>query len=1032
MEIASRYLNLLRMVLFSLIVISLYSCGGGSSGGVDSKLGSSNLLTVWAEKRASVLVNNGKSSTVAMKQSEKELTTLFGIKNIHELNINQPEKFPADNALLLLLSGALTDVAHKYSINEQLIINDISHDFSINGKLTDKGDTWFSRMQAMIRDNPKSHLDQYTKYADSFQHRDRSLPTIIPLASRPVAIASKEVFAKPGESIFLDASASHDNNSGNLINYTWFRIDQQKQFTVPLSDRFSNKPSIRVPNQETDLLFAIVVTDEEKLTDTAIVHVKVRKPPKNTPPVADSQTIETNEDTPVDIILTGSDADLDSVLSFVIDTPLLLPNGILEGAVPNLTYTPTANFFGTDSFTFKVNDGFEDSLAATIDIIVKPINDQPVADAGISQSVKEAETVVLSGSGSDLEDGSNISYEWTAPDDITLDNPSSSSPSFVAPAVSDSPVVYTFTLLVRDSEGLASAADSVSITVSHENLAPLANAGKDQTVEAGAKVFLHGSGVDPEDGDNVSYEWTAPDGIALDDPHSATPSFIAPDVSDTPITLVFTLVVKDTQELTSFADSVKITVKKENQAPTANAGFPQTVIEGTRVYLSGSGSDPEDKGNVTFQWIAPHGILLTNPNSARPSFIAPAVGSFPRTLIFSLIVKDTEGLASLPATVRITVKKDNKPPKADAGEDQTVIEGAEVILHGSGFDPEDGENVTFRWIASAGISLKNSNTATPSFIAPTLGEAPLVLGITLIVSDSQGLFALDTVKVTVTANHAPIANAGADQTGKVGDTIQLDGSASSDLDGDTLTYQWSFIEKPAGSDAILDSTEVSPSFDIDRSGIYIARLIVNDGQVNSIADTIKITTLNSQPIAIAKISAPLGEIHKGDGVFLGGYDSYDPDSDPITYKWSLLAPNGNEVTLNNPNTVEASFHPTQYGNYKARLIVNDGRIDSDQASIEITVVNQAPTADAGDNKSVYGGEVVTLYGNGIDSEDGDNVTFEWTAPSGITLANPASSNPSFTAPYGGNAPVELKFILIVRDTQGLPSAPSEVIITVYN
>jgi len=215
-------------------------------------------------------------------------------------------------------------------------------------------------------------------------------------------------------------------------------------------------------------------------------------------------------------------------------------------------------------------------------------------------------------------------------------------------------------------------------------------------------------------------------------------------------------------------------------------------------------------------------------------------------------------------------------------------------------------------------------------------------------------------------------------------------------------------------------------------GSYIAQLIVNDGSVDSEADTVTIITLNSQPIAIAKILSPTGEIHKGDNVFLGGYDSYDPDEDPITYSWSLFAPDGSEVTLSNPKTVEASFHPTQYGKYKASLTVNDGTIDSDLAYVEVTVVNQAPRAYAGEDRLVYGGEPVTLHGDGIDPEDGDNVTFEWAAPAGITLVNPTSSSPSFTAPYGGSVPVgELKFLLIVRDTQGLPSLPSKVIITVY-
>ncbi|HWO73652.1 MAG TPA: S8 family serine peptidase [Dehalococcoidia bacterium] len=96
----------------------------------------------------------------------------------------------------------------------------------------------------------------------------------------------------------------------------------------------------------------------------------------NTPPVADSQSVSTPEDTPVAITLTASDADGDPLTYTVVSGP---NKGSLSGTAPNLTYTPGPDYAGSDSFTFKVSDGTADSNVATVSITVNPVNDLPVA-----------------------------------------------------------------------------------------------------------------------------------------------------------------------------------------------------------------------------------------------------------------------------------------------------------------------------------------------------------------------------------------------------------------------------------------------------------------------------------------------------------------------------------------------------------------------------------------------------------------------------------------------------------------------------
>jgi len=107
---------------------------------------------------------------------------------------------------------------------------------------------------------------------------------------------------------------------------------------------------------------------------------------QNQAPTATAQSISTNKNTSNNIItLSGTDADNDS-LSYSITTQP--SNGTLSGTAPNVTYTPVVNFVGSDSFSFKVNDGTEDSVKAIVTITVSDvteptttINQAPIAKA---------------------------------------------------------------------------------------------------------------------------------------------------------------------------------------------------------------------------------------------------------------------------------------------------------------------------------------------------------------------------------------------------------------------------------------------------------------------------------------------------------------------------------------------------------------------------------------------------------------------------------------------------------------------------
>ena len=98
----------------------------------------------------------------------------------------------------------------------------------------------------------------------------------------------------------------------------------------------------------------------------------------------------------------------------------------------------------------------------------------------------------------------------------------------------------------------------------------------------------------------------------------------------------------------------------------------------------------------------------------------------------------------------------------------------------------------------------------------------------------------------IPVNIVPLANAGTDQSVKAGALVTLDGSKSSDPDGDKLTFKWAFKSKPQDSTANLnDYTSVKPSFAADVPGTYVLNLIVNDGTVDSESSTCTINVETS-------------------------------------------------------------------------------------------------------------------------------------------------------------------------------------------
>ena len=279
---------------------------------------------------------------------------------------------------------------------------------------------------------------------------------------------------------------------------------------------------------------------------------------------------------------------------------------------------------------------------------------------------------------------------------------------------------------------------------SHLNRPPVADAGADRTVSEGTTVTLDGSSSSDPDNDSLSYSWTAPQGITLQNANAAAPSFTAPGVtSDTSYTL--TLTVSDGAATDS--DTVVVTVKN-NLQPIADAGSGLTVREGATANLNGFASSDPDGDAITYDWTISPSVTLKNANTPAPSFTAPGVTS---DTTYTLTLTVSDGTDTATDTVVVTVKN-NLQPIADAGQNLTVLEGATVHLNGFASSDPDGDAITYDWTISPSVTLKNADTPAPSFIAPGV-ESDTTYTLTLTVSDGTDT-TTDTVVVTV--RNAPV------------------------------------------------------------------------------------------------------------------------------------------------------------------------------------------------------------------------------------------------------------------------------------
>jgi len=470
-----------------------------------------------------------------------------------------------------------------------------------------------------------------------------------------------------------------------------------------------------------------------------------------------------------------------------------------------------------------------------------------------------------------------------------------------------------------------------------------------------------------------------------------------------------------------------------NAAPVASAGEDQLITnENSLVSLDGSGSTDSDGDALTFNWQfvkTPENSQaeIVNDQTVSASFYVDTIGEYQ----VQLTVNDGQASASDNVTIKFDNEGtvDNVGPRANAGPDQTLKVGDIAVLDAGQSIDNNGDILSYQWIIDSQPNASSSeigqaDQVRASWLIDTPGE--FVAGLT--VTDPQQQNAKDQVIIS-TINSAPVALTNDDVAAELDQTIILDGSDSWDVDGDSLVYQWSILAKPNNSNAVLNNPEsVVPSLEIDVEGDYSLQLIVNDGEFDSVPDTVRISTNNLPPVANAGNDQA---VTLGDSVILDGFDSKDANNDSLTYRWSLISkPDTSESIMDHAESSSASIEIDVEGNYIAQLIVNDGLLDSKADTVFVSTTNTRPVAAIDEIPSMESGEIVTLNSSSSTDSDGDQLNYHWSILSSpakvnelLSVSNEATT--SFIPLLDGDYVLQL----LVNDSE-LLSAASNALISV--
>jgi PKD repeat protein len=305
----------------------------------------------------------------------------------------------------------------------------------------------------------------------------------------------------------------------------------------------------------------------------------------------------------------------------------------------------------------------------------------------------------------------------------------------------------------------------------------------------------------------------------------------------------------------------------------------------------------------------------------------------------------------------------NQPPTAVIGGPASGTVNQVLTFSGSGSSDPDGDSLTYAW------TFGDNETATGPSVTHAYAAATSYT-VTLTVSDGRGGTAVASHTVSISTptpgNQPPTANVSGPTTGTVGQSLTFDGAGSSDPNGDTLTYAWTFSDGPATA----ATSSVSHTF--ATAATHTVTLTVADGRGGTHSTSLNVTISPNQPPTAAVNGPYVGMV--GQILTFSSAGSSDPENGALTYSWAFG--DGTTASVASPTHAYSTD-----GTFTVTLTVRDSANLSASASTTATISpappNQLPTI-SGTTIPSNGFTMQNMVFNATASDpDGDVLTYRW-------------------------------------------------------
>ncbi len=667
--------------------------------------------------------------------------------------------------------------------------------------------------------------------------------------------------------------------------------------------------------------FTYTVSDGNSGTDTATVTVTVTS--VNDAPIANDDTASAVEDDSVTVNVLGNDTDVDN------DT--LTVTAVTQGAngsvtLNPVTYTPSPNFFGTDSFTYTISDstgGGGGVDTATVTVTIAPSNDNLTA---------------LDDSATVAEDGSvtvTVLSNDSDPENDVLSVQSVTQGTNGSVAIAGTQVTYTpnpdfhgadsFTYTASDGNGGTDSA-TVTITVTPVNDAPVAGDDTASVVEDGSvaiTVLGNDADVDEDLLTVTSVTQGAHGSVVIngDDTVTYTPAANYNGADS------FTYTVSDGE--TDDTATVTVTIGAANDAPVA-ADDSASTTEDNPISVSVLGNDTDPENDTLEVSAVTQGANGAVQHTRSGTAIYTPAANFHGTDSFTYTASDGNGGTDT-ATVTVTISSINDAPVANDDPASVAEDGSVTVAVLANDTDADNDTltVTARTQGAHGTVTLNPVTYTPA--ANYNGPDTF----TYTISDGNGGTDTATVNVTVgSANDVPNAN---DDTATTAEdnpvTVSVLGN-DTDLDNDTLSVI--SVTQPANGTVTMNPVKYTPNANFFGSNSFTYTVSDGNGGTDTATVNVTVTAVNDAPVAVNDSATTLAETAV---TVLVRTNDTDVEGNTLTITAITQGAHGS-VVINAGQSVTYTPATAWIGPDSFTYTISDGAGGTATATVNVTV--QAP------------------------------------------------------------------------------------------